>query len=221
MKMSDLLLANHNLVPLLPRFDIVLGFGEKTIQEVCEQKKVSPSFFLMVCNIYTFDDYIPSGDEIAEMPFQIMKSFMTASHHYYLYGRLPHIERHLQKIAEACNPKLRAILLQFFTDYKAEVANHFSYEEEVVIPYIEGLLQGVNRSEYKIHEYEANHSNIEDKLDDLTNIIIKYLPAEVLPNEKASVLFDIFQLSFDLNKHKLIEDNLLIPYVETIEKQRG
>jgi regulator of cell morphogenesis and NO signaling len=56
------------------------------------------------------------------------------------------------------------------------------------------------------------HDNIGDKLSDLTNIIIKYLPAEIMPNERIGVWFDLAQLSKDLDKHAIIEEKILIPY---------
>ncbi|MDR1113291.1 MAG: hemerythrin domain-containing protein [Bacteroidales bacterium] len=218
MKMADLILANHNLVLILPRFGIDLGFGEKSIEEVCAAHQVSLPFFLIVCNIYAYDDYFLTPEQITFNNLQGMLPYLAASHHHYLRERIPHIEHHLQKIAESCTPKQGAILMRFFTEYKDEVAKHFNYEEEVVFPYIEGLWAGKDTDNYVIHQYKETHSNVEEKLEDLTNIIIKYLPSNVLPNEKASVLFDIFRLATDLNKHELIEEKVLIPYVVSIEK---
>ena len=65
------------------------------------------------------------------------------------------------------------------------------------------------------------HDNIEDKLSDLTQIIFKYLPGNVSPEDSIDVVFDIFQLSADLNKHALIEDRILVPYVEMLEAKRA
>ncbi|MBR0078710.1 MAG: hemerythrin domain-containing protein, partial [Bacteroidales bacterium] len=127
---------------------------------------------------------------------------------------------HLDRIAEACPKNHKEILQRFFHDYKTEVQNHFLYEEKTVFPYIEALRNGESGDGYSINQFEENHSNIEDKLNDLTNIFIKYLPGNIMPKERVSVLFDIFQLSGDLNKHSLIEEKILIPYVETIERSR-
>jgi regulator of cell morphogenesis and NO signaling len=218
MKMSDLILANHDLIWILPRFGIELGFGEKSVEEVCLAAQVSLPFFLIVCNIYTYDFYCPDTEQINIHNLQGLLPYLVVSHHYYREERIPHIEYHLQKIANACTPKQGVILMRFFADYKAEIVKHFDYEEKVVFPYIEGLWEGKERADYAINQYQEAHDNIEDKLEDLINIIIKYLPSNVLPKEKASVLFDIFQLSTDLIKHSLIEEKVLIPYVLSIEK---
>jgi regulator of cell morphogenesis and NO signaling len=57
-------------------------------------------------------------------------------------------------------------------------------------------------------------------LEDLTNIIMKYMPVEdATEAERGNVLFDLFQLSSDLKKHTSIEDRLLIPSVEQLERR--
>ena len=220
MKLADIISSNPSLVLILQRFRIELGFGEKSVAEVCRANGLSEQFFLLICNVYTNDRYLPSMEELQETDMSSLVPYLIASHSYYLDERIPHIERHLDRIAEACPQNHKEILQRFFHDYKTEVQNHFLYEEKTVFPYIEALRKGESGDGYSINQFEENHSNIEDKLNDLTNIFIKYLPGNIMPKERVSVLFDIFQLSGDLNKHSLIEEKILIPYVETIERSR-
>ena len=58
-----------------------------------------------------------------------------------------------------------------------------------------------------------------DKLNDLTQIVYKYLPGNVLPEETMEVVFDILQLAADIQKHALIEDKILTPYVDWLERR--
>ena len=108
------------------------------------------------------------------------------------------------------------LLKRFYKEYQNEVKSHFEFEEEIVFPYITNLAQGVKSDSFTIETFEENHSNIEDKLSDLKSIIIKYLPGGVLQEERISVLF---RLSEDLEKHTLIEDKILAPYVELLENE--
>ena len=110
------------------------------------------------------------------------------------------------------------MLQRFFDVYKDEVINHFDYEENVVFPYIQNLPKHKNDKSYSIDQFEKNHSNIEDKLSDLINILIKYIPENVAQQERIDALADIFILVADLNKHTLIENKILIPYVVKIEQ---
>ena len=48
--MSDLICENYALLQVLSRFGVSLGFGDKSVQEVCEMNDVDCSTFLIVVN---------------------------------------------------------------------------------------------------------------------------------------------------------------------------
>ncbi|MDR2385159.1 MAG: hemerythrin domain-containing protein [Tannerella sp.] len=219
MKLADIISANHNLILMLPRFGIPLGFGDKSVSNVCKQNKVSTDFFLLVCNVYTFDNYIPDNKNIISINMELLIPYLLASHNYYLKERLPHIAKHLHLIAERAGAKYESLLKNFFNEYKNEVSEHFKYEEERVFPYIESLKNNQPQKLYRIKDFKEAHSNIEDKLNDLIQIVFKYLPGNIEPYESIELVFDIMQLSSDLNKHALIEEKILVSYVKLLEKR--
>ena len=219
MKLADIISANHNLIFMLPRLGIPLGFGDKSVAEVCVKYNVPVDFFLLVCNVYTFDYYVPDKNKVLVVDMRLLIPYLRASHNFYLCERLPHIEHHLNHIAAEAEKKYGTVLKRFFEEYKNEVSEHFHYEENVVFPYIESLILNKPDSLYHIKDYEKVHSNIEDKLNDLLQIIFKYLPGNITSVDSVEVVFDIFQLSSDLNKHSLIEEKILVPYVELLEKK--
>ncbi len=49
-KMSDLICDNYSLLMVMSRFGIALGFGDKTVGEVCEMQNVDCNTFLAVSN---------------------------------------------------------------------------------------------------------------------------------------------------------------------------
>ena len=114
----------------------------------------------------------------------------------------------------------RKLIDKFYDDYDNEVNSHFMYEESVVFPYIESLMADkcMECGKYSISQFEHNHSNINEKLNDLKNIIIKYLTEEYSSPLRFELLNDIYSVENDLRKHSLIENKLLIPLVEKLEK---
>lgn len=217
MKMADLVLGNSKLLLMFPRFGMNLGFGDHSIAEVCAMNNVSTPFFLMICNVYCNNDYTPSPEDIATVDLKALINYLLESHKYYLNERLPHIEDHLDHIINACNPKYGNMLRRFFDEYKNEVVDHFVYEEKNVFPYLQQLVNQYVKTDYKIKVFHENHTNIEDKLSDLMNILVKYLPADVFPKERIEIALDINELSADLMSHALIEERVLIPFVESLE----
>ena len=218
MKLADIIHLNYRLLLLFPRLGMNLGFGDKTVKEWCESSAVSHQLFLMICNVYNCEQYLPGEQEIEEIDVNQLIDYLQRSHVYYLQNRLPAIEQRLQDIGETCPEGHRQILKRFFEGYKNEVISHFDYEEKTVFPYIMTVTKGCPSGNYKIEVFKENHSNIDDKLNDLKNIVMKYLQGSARGEEKINVLFDIFSLEEDLSKHALIEDKILIPFVLKLEK---
>lgn len=212
MRLADVIQSNPNLIPTLSRLNIPFGFGNKRVSEVCEQHGLSTGFFLLIANVYTFKEYNPSAEQITPADIAATVRYLKASHRYYKENRLPHIGGHLEKIVKCVEPKLARALRKFFTEYCEELEEHFAYEESTVFPYVEALATGNTLEPATFDKLASRHSDIDEKLDDLTQIIWKYLPETVIPEEAVSIVFDILQLSEDIRKHSLIEDKIVVRF---------
>lgn len=220
MKLADVLFANYKLLLVLNRFNIHLGFGEKSVDEVCRAQEIPTPLFLMVCNVYTYGDYLPETWELQSLDVNSLLRYLQTSHYYYKGKCLPGIQGKLDALVERVNNRPAQILRRFYSGYQAEVLNHFEYEETTAFPYINALLGGYASKAYSIGQFEKNHSNIEEKLNDLKNILIKYLPDTGEQEMLSELLFDLFELEDDFRKHTLMEDKVLVPLVEQLEEKR-
>ena len=108
-------------------------------------------------------------------------------------------------------------ITKFFDDYVYEVHKHMSYEEKIVFPYVRNLQDGVKDSKYNISIFRKRHDQIEMKIIELKNILIKYYPGPG-SNLLNSVLFDIFATEQDLASHNHVEDYLFMPAILALEK---
>lgn len=217
-KLAEAITSCPILVQLLPRFNISLGFGDRTIGNVCNKFNVPLNLFLDVCNIYAFDNFRPSFKDISKTDIEHLINYLKESHIYYFNRRIPHIEKHLNIIAEQIDNKSGKILLRFFLQYKEEVKEHFDYEEENVFPLLNNLWNNTENSS-EFYGYDEAHTNIEDTLNDLIQIVFKYLPSNVESENTIGMAFDILLLAEDLKKHALIEEHLLVPFVEYLERR--
>lgn len=220
MKVADLLANDGTLLSILQRLDIKLGFGEATVAELCSRYGISAELFLIICNIYSFSDYRPEVDSLSESDIKSITTYLRASHRYYTGVCFPAIHENVHRMVKELDGMSRRLIDKFYDDYDNEVSNHFRYEEEVVFPYIESLIagNGSDSGKYSISQFEHNHSNINEKLNDLKNIIIKYLGEEFSLPVRFELLNNIYNVEEDLRKHSLIEDRLLVPLVEKLEK---
>ncbi len=209
--MADLIAANRDLILMLPRFGISLGFGDRSVREVCEQYGVDVDFFLFICNTYSFDDYRPDDDYLTTLSPAVMVSYLEASHRHYLNERLPHMQRHLDHIADSAGQRNCQVLKKYFSDYRAEVAEHFAHEEKNIFPQLKRLRPGQKLERGKTDTLSRSHDSLRDKLTDLTQIIYKYIPGDFLTEELMELVFGILQLSKDLERHTFIEELMLMP----------
>ena len=219
MKLADIIAANHNVILLLPRFGIPLGFGEKSVHEVCAASGVPEDFMRLRCNLYTFEDYLPMIDELSEIDMTPLVPYLKASHRYYTDERLPHIGAHIDNIASQIDNRYGKVFQQFYADFRNQIEDHFSSEEKYEFARVLALQQGASRRGLMKGTSKRTHPDLVDKLNDLTQIVYKYLPGNVLPEETMELVFDILQLSSDIQKHALIEDKILQPYMQWLERR--
>ncbi len=219
MKMADLVASDISLLSILQRLNIALGFGEATVAEVCAQHNISVDLFLMICNIYSFRDYQPQIETLTDEDIKYITMYLRASHKYYSTICFPSLHNNIHKMVKELDEVSRKLIDKFYDDYDNEVNNHFQYEEEVVFPYIEKLLNNKLSGDkgFRISLFEHSHGNINEKLNDLSNIIIKYLSKDYTSQLRFDILNEIHCIGNDLLKHSDIENRLLVPLVEKIE----
>ncbi|MCK5536411.1 MAG: hemerythrin domain-containing protein [Bacteroidales bacterium] len=216
-------------MPVILRFGIQFGFGDKTVAEVCKQYDIDADFFTEIINIFIDKDYFPQT-HLQEFSVKTIIDFLIKSHQDYRKNKIPHIEKLIDSLEwdSSETKKNKALIKNFFLQYKTEVIEHMDYEETIVYPYSIKMEKILNNEQtlsikelrkYAINIYADTHDDIEEKLLDLKNILIKYLPPSSNLETEQMVLFEIFRLEKDLNNHSRIEEKVLIPKIKLIETE--
>jgi regulator of cell morphogenesis and NO signaling len=214
---SDIVEMDYNIIKVLSRLGICLGNGDSTIESLCKKSGVNINSLHILIAMYSHHFYTPSHTLIERADIRDIIKYLRNSHIHYLQHNIVSLERELLKLIEPCNESMRKIICKFFNDYKSEVERHFEYEEQTVFTYIDSLIYGANSKEYSINQFIENHNNIDEKLNDLRNILLKYLPSECDTIECNKVIYKIFSLEEELERHTNVENNILIPMVAIIE----
>ena len=219
MSVSDLIDIDYSLLQVISRMGLSLKYAGLPVSEACRNSGVDPDTFILICNVYSFPDHIPSQEELAGGDIRNIIDYLHSSHLYYMGRALRVRENSFDKLVAPFNEKQKKVVLKFFNDYRDELYKHFAYEEEVVFPYVESLLRGAaGDSEYSIEQFEEHHENVEEKLEDLKNIVMKYLPGDCSNELKIMVLLSIYHLHDDLRRHTYVENNILVPIVSGFER---
>ncbi|MFO7864285.1 MAG: hemerythrin domain-containing protein [Salinivirgaceae bacterium] len=218
--LADVLYAHPELLPICNRFEIKTGLGNATIAEICSHKNIDTEFFTAIINIYLNPDII-NHQALSNVPVSELVAYLKKTHQYYLTYALPLIDDKLTRLTTSCKTVCIGIkaIKTFYDKYKNELLTHINYEEEVVFPYIDQLLKkSETEKHYSIGIFEKEHTNIEQKINDLKTLIIKHLDPTFDANACNEFLFELTRFENDITDHARIEDILLIPEVEKLEK---
>ena len=92
-KMIDIIRDNCDILQSLGGFGISLGFGDKTVQEVCESEDVDTYTFLAIVNLAINGYY--RKDEAENISVPTLLKYLKASHAYYIEFQLPFMRKEL------------------------------------------------------------------------------------------------------------------------------
>ena len=213
--MIDLIRDNYNVLQALGSFGINLGFGDKTVEEVCKDNGVDCRTFLIVVN-FLVNGYF-RDEELEYVNVGTLLHYLQANHKYYLDFQLPFMRKEL---SDSLDPDGRVdkLIMDFYDAYAAEVRKHMKYEEDRLFPYINSLLEGVRDEAYNIDAYAKHHGMADVKLKELKNIIIKYLPGDSLRNNMlTATLYDLYNNEEWLQLHAKVENEILVPVIKNME----
>lgn len=214
-KMISLIRDNYNLLQSLGSFGISLGFGDKTVKQVCDDQNVDTNTFLAVVN-FTINGY-REMDDVSRLSVPTLLQYLKASHDYFLGFQLPFIRKELVDALDE-NDNLARLILKLYDEYSRSVTLHMKYEEKTVFPYVESLLAGKPMANYAIDMYSKHHGQESSKLRELKSIIIKYFPGDCLRNNQLSAtLYNIYNNEEWLALHAEVEDNIFIPAIKYLE----
>ena len=214
-KMISLIRDNYNLLQSLGSFGISLGFGDKTVKQVCDDQNVDTNTFLAVVN-FTINGYREMGD-VSRLSVPTLLQYLKASHDYFIGFQLPFIRKELVDALDE-NDNLARLILKLYDEYSRSVTQHMKYEEKTVFPYVESLIAGKPMANYAIDMYSKHHGQESSKLRELKSIIIKYFPGDSLRNNQLSAtLYDIYNNEEWLALHAEVEDKIFIPAIKYLE----
>lgn len=216
-RMISIIQDNYGILQCLGSFGINLGFGNKTVRELCENQGVDTFTFLAVVN-FTINGYL-GPDDVGRLSIPTLMQYLRASHEYYLGFELPFIRKELCDAIDETD-SMAKLIVRLYDEYAHSILLHMKYEEKTVFPYVESLLDGKTMDNYDIETFSKHHGQTDQKLRELKNIIIKYLPTDGLRNNQLSAtLYDIYNCELWLAQHAEVEDHIFIPAIRNLEKK--
>lgn len=208
-RLSEAILENPQLIPVVNRLGVALGVGEQSIGSVCAHAHIDPDFFLSIVNTFLDKDYFPADPQDT---FTLSKTvdYLRKTAAYYLSAQLPNIERHFSSLlARSGSDNNLGLLRGFFDDMKAQMTECLHYDSQVLFPALERgeVPPDMDRS-------VSGHREVEEKLHDLLCFFVVHLRGEYDRNLCMAVVSAVFSLDNDYRQNNRIRSRILFPFMQ-------
>lgn len=225
--MSEVVEEYPSLIPVINRFGIRLGLGDKSVKTVCEEYQLDTDFLLTVINTFLNEEYFPEKKLQTFHTSQII-DYLTKTNLYYQRYQLPNIERHLGSFIAMSTPGNNTLNLigKFFSSFKEELTSRIDKDDRVWFPYClslsEKLKNAPSSGQVETLLLETEQQQVDDPIEallaDLKSIMVKHLSGDYNENLCYAVIFAISSLAKDIKQHNRIRYRILTPMVSAMEK---
>ena len=191
--LSDIIEENHQLIPVINRFGIKLGLGDKSIGEICHQENINLDFFLVMLNTFLNEDYFPER-KLHKIEISLITDYLEHTDIYIRNIQLHNLEKHLNAFIAMSDPdnKQLELIRRLFIKFKGSITN-----------------QSVKITD--------NNESLA-LLNDLKNIFIKHISGNFNENMCYAVVFGISSLQKELIKYNRIIEKILLPKVNELKE---
>ena len=216
-KLCDVILHEPSVIPVINRFGIILGVGDKSIRTVCEEKNLDCEFFVTILNTFINEDYFPENRLKSFCATQIV-DYLTQTNAYYEQFQIPNIERHFNFLinqSDSENNNLE-LMKQFFDELKKELLSRIENDKNCWFPSIKVAAETLHGEYYgeKFQPDTEENDSLEEKLDDLKSLFVIHLKGEYDLNLCHGVIFAIYSLEKDIKQHNRIRNRILRPIAD-------
>lgn len=219
-KLCEVIVDEPSVVPVINRFDIVLGVGDRTIKSICKEKGIDTSFFITILNAFIHESFFLENLTGAFNAGDVV-DYLRKTNNSYLRNQLPNIERHFAALISRINSNNNLpLLFNFYREVKTEIERRIDSDNQ----WFDAIISAEqSNSEVSVagNAVQAESDSIEDKLSDLINMFVIHLRGDYDRNLCHAVLFAVISLEKDIRQNNRIRNRVLRPLVDALNSRNS
>lgn len=219
-KLCEVIVDEPSVVPVINRFDIVLGVGDRTIKSICKEKGIDTSFFITILNAFIHESFFLENVTGAFNAGDVV-DYLRKTNNSYLRNQLPNIERHFAAlISRSDSNNNLPLLFNFYREVKTEIERRIDSDNQ----WFDAIISAEqSNSEVSVagNAIQAESDSIEDKLSDLINMFVIHLHGDYDRNLCHAVLFAVISLEKDIRQNNRIRNRVLRPLVDALNSRNS
>lgn len=219
-KLCEVIVDEPSVVPVINRFDIVLGVGDRTIKSICKEKGIDTSFFITILNAFIHESFFLENVTGAFNAGDVV-DYLCKTNNSYMRNQLPNIERHFAAlISRSDSNNNLPLLFNFYREVKTEIERRIDSDNQ----WFDAIISAEqSNSEVSVagNAIQAESDSIEDKLSDLINMFVIHLRGDYDRNLCHAVLFAVISLEKDICQNNRIRNRVLRPLVDALNSRNS
>lgn len=219
-KLCEVIVDEPSVVPVINRFDIVLGVGDRTIKSICKEKGIDTSFFITILNAFIHESFFLENVTGAFNAGDVV-DYLRKTNNSYLRNQLPNIERHFAAlISRSDSNNNLPLLFNFYREVKTEIERRIDSDNQ----WFDAIISAEqSNSEVSVagNAIQAESDSIENKLSDLINMFVIHLRGDYDRNLCHAVLFAVISLEKDICQNNRIRNRVLRPLVDALNSRNS
>ncbi|MDR0711953.1 MAG: helix-turn-helix transcriptional regulator [Prevotellaceae bacterium] len=222
-KLANVLQNNSRLVAVAGCLGVELGFGDKSVREICADYKIDVDFCVALLNTVCTERYYLMQPLQAVGALQLT-GYLRKMHEHYRQTQLPATQERIRQLAESgAISKHLQLAEQAFTEAHHELLRYFSDVEDMLFAHVQHLykccmLQASGQEPPDELAPSINFSMLKQryrmvcaKLHDINGLLIRYLTGDFDRTLRNAIIYQISDMESDLRCYLRIQELLLLP----------
>lgn len=205
--------------------------GNRSLQEVAEKKNLDVDVLLGEIDEVQRQNNNENTD-FKSWPLDLLADYIEKKHHRYVEAGIPVLKQYLDKLCRvhgARHPELLEITEHFNTS-AGELTMHMKKEELVLFPWVRKMVKSAQQNENPgvphfgtvrnpIQMMMQEHDNEGERFREIAALSNNYNPPTDACNTYRVAFSLLHEFEEDLHRHIHLENNILFPKAEVLEKQ--
>jgi regulator of cell morphogenesis and NO signaling len=229
---GQLVAENYHTAAVFKKFNIDFCCnGNHSIEDVCSRKNIDP--VIVTAELATILGYYPGPEENYNLwNLDVLSDHIIKKHHQYVETQIPMLDSFLHKLCSVHGPQYPELyeIAGLFNDSAAELTMHMKKEELMLFPYINQLVKAKNLGTTAspapfgtvanpVHMMMQEHAHEGERFKQISALSNNYtIPPDGCNTYKVTYAL-LKEFQDDLHLHIHLENNILFPKAEQLEKE--
>jgi len=228
--LSDLVLQNSSLMPVLFLTGVCGDFNGKTIRQICKEKAINESFLLSLLMAFTDEKFVPT-ETLPSYGVLQLTALSTSMYPFFLNELdelISAISKNVEKFQQTEKVSFAGMLKSEFSAYRKLVYERSIQHVKVVLPHVSMVYElyyspdytseRTDLMNYSLEFYDSRILMLQQSFEEVKRLLEQTLQRNLSDLTLLLKVYAFYQLNRNMVSQDRIEQKLLKPLVLQMEE---